>query len=128
MSKTNWKGPFINPKILTQITVNEFKISSRASIILPNFIGKTVFVHNGKEYSKLVITEEMVGYRFGEFSSTRKKFVFKKKKKKAWEKKQTLISFNLVQIPKKSILQRMLKKQLMKNQHLYLKTMKLDNL
>ena len=46
--------------------------NSRQSIILPNFVGRTFFIHNGNKYLKLVITKEMVGRKFGEFIFTRR--------------------------------------------------------
>jgi len=45
---------------------------NRALIIVPGMLGKTVGIHNGKEYVKLIITEQMLGHRLGEFSLTRK--------------------------------------------------------
>lgn len=80
MSRSNWKGPYSKLEILKQNSKNY--ISSRRSKILTSFIGSTFKIHNGKKYVELTITEEMVGYKFGEFASTRVKFTFKKSKKK----------------------------------------------
>lgn len=57
-------------------------IISRNSEIVPTFLGRTFHIYNGKSNVELTVTEEMLGHRFGEFSYTRSKFVFKKKKKK----------------------------------------------
>jgi small subunit ribosomal protein S19 len=48
------------------------KIKSRSSIILPEFVGKLVMIHTGDIYKKVMIKEDMVGFRFGEFALTRK--------------------------------------------------------
>ena len=55
---------------------------SRSSTILPYFVGQIINVHNGKSFSKIKVTENMIGKKLGEFSPTRKKFSFKQKKLK----------------------------------------------
>jgi ribosomal protein S19 len=55
---------------------------SRSSEIVPAFLGLTFNVYNGKNYVEIVVTDEMIGHKFGEFSYTRSKFTFKKKNKK----------------------------------------------
>jgi ribosomal protein S19 len=84
MSKSKWKSPFINTKVLQNLKNNTKKlnIATRNSEIVPNFVGLNFNVHNGKTYTKLTITNDMIGHKFGEFSSTRKRFTFKKSKKK----------------------------------------------
>jgi small subunit ribosomal protein S19 len=87
MSRSKWKGPFIDMQIFKDIKKtqnslqNPTKTVSRCSEIIPKFVGINFYVYNGKSYSKIEITEEMVGFKLGEFSPTRKKFIFKKKKK-----------------------------------------------
>jgi small subunit ribosomal protein S19 len=89
MSRAKWKGPYILNKLLTDTKKNdlnekylpEIYTFSRASTIIPNFVGTTLNVHNGKTFSKIQITENMIGKKLGEFSPTRKTFSFKKKKK-----------------------------------------------
>nr|ARV87665.1 SSU ribosomal protein S19p [Auxenochlorella protothecoides] len=56
------------------------KIWSRRSTILPQFVGKTVSIHNGRIFIPCKISPEMIGHKFGEFAVTRKKPVHKKKK------------------------------------------------
>ena len=79
MSRSKWKFP-------TMLSIKTFKkkifIKSRKSIITPFFIDKIVYVHNGKLYNNLLVSEEMLYHKFGEFSPTKKKFTFKKKSKK----------------------------------------------
>lgn len=84
MSRSKWKGPFISEtKILNDTLTNKKNlIISRNSEIVPKFVGSTFYVHNGKSYSEINVSENMVGHKFGEFSFTRAKFIFKKKLKK----------------------------------------------
>ena len=89
MGRSKWKGPFISEKHLKEIIKlkkqgNNKKpfIIGRDSEIVPTFIGMSFKVHNGKNYSEILVNESMVGHKFGEFSFTRKKFLFKKKKTK----------------------------------------------
>jgi ribosomal protein S19 len=80
MSKSKWKGPFLYLK--TTNTIKNTKIISRNSVIAPSCLGFTYSVHNGKSYMEILITENMIGHKFGEFSFTRAKFIYKKKKNK----------------------------------------------
>ena len=86
MSRSKWKGPFVKTKLFSNVsnkkTKNTIKTISRNSEITPGFIGLVFEVHNGKNFSKVEITEDMIGFKLGEFSPTRRKFSFKKKKKK----------------------------------------------
>lgn len=73
------KGPFVDMKLLNKVNeankANSYKIIktwSRSSTILPNFVGRTISVHNGKEMIPVLINEQMVGKKLGEFSPTRK--------------------------------------------------------
>ena len=77
MKRSKWKGPFVKKKSSTKLLVlpRNYEITS-------NLIGIVCNVHSGKKFAKLTVTEEMVGYKLGEFVPTREKFVFKKKKKK----------------------------------------------
>jgi small subunit ribosomal protein S19 len=71
MTRSRWKGPFTETCIF-KIEKKEKKIWSRCSTI-PNFlVGETVSVHNGHEFKRIHITREKVGFKFGEFSFTRK--------------------------------------------------------
>ena len=85
MSRSKWKGPYLNDNGLKNLT--KFKESyskamiSRNTTILPKFVNKAFEVYNGKKLNEILITENMIGHKFGEFSPTRKRFVFKSKKK-----------------------------------------------
>ena len=76
MSRSKWKGPFIDLKKRN----NKNIIISRNSNITPNFVGLSFNVYNGKTYNEILVTKDMVGHKFGEFSFTRAEFVYKKKK------------------------------------------------
>ncbi len=78
MARSNKKGPFVDAKLMKRIAeMNEkgekkvIKTYSRASMILPEFVGHTIAVHNGRKFIPVYITQEMVGHRLGEFSPTR---------------------------------------------------------
>ena len=78
MSRSSKKGPYVDPKLLKKIANLKsgdrtvIKTWSRSSEISPAMIGFTFGVHNGKEFLPVLVTEEMVGHRLGEFSPTRK--------------------------------------------------------
>lgn len=78
MSRSTWKGPFVDGYLLKKAEAaragrsNEvIKIWSRRSTILPQFVGLTFGVHNGHKHIPVLVTEDMVGHKFGEFSPTR---------------------------------------------------------
>ncbi|MBI3046606.1 MAG: 30S ribosomal protein S19 [Candidatus Harrisonbacteria bacterium] len=78
MSRSSKKGPYVDPKLLKKITKVKpdgktvIKTWSRDSEIAPEMVGYTFGVHNGKNFIEVLIKEEMVGHRLGEFSLTRK--------------------------------------------------------
>lgn len=89
MSRSIWKGPFLDSGLLRKLgrpsTKRKAKINktwSRSSTILPQFVGKTVQIHNGRKFMTLHITEDMIGHKLGEFSLTRRRPVHKVKNKK----------------------------------------------
>lgn len=81
MGRSNWKGPFLDKIAIKNLKTDNELIVKRNSEILPIFLGKSVKIHNGKTYNSVSITNEMIGHKFGEFSFTRKKNIYKKKKK-----------------------------------------------
>ena len=78
MSRSCWKGPFIEKSLLTKIIKSQTKkaltVRCRSTTILPSFIDKNFMVYNGKQWSLLTITDKMVGHKFGEFAPTRQFF------------------------------------------------------
>ena len=78
MSRAIWKGPFVDPSLLKKVEKNKsknisapIKTWSRKSTIIPDFIGTSFLIHNGKKFIPIKISEEMVGHKLGEFSPTR---------------------------------------------------------
>ena len=78
MARSLKKGPYIDPSLLKRITKAKdescdkvIKTWSRRSTITPELVGLTIAVHNGKKFIPVFITEDMVGYKLGEFSPTR---------------------------------------------------------
>jgi len=79
MTRSTWKGPFYEEYLLKKVedvkksgkTNQVIKIWTRKSTILPEFVGFTFGVHNGKKFIPVSINENMVGHKFGEFSPTR---------------------------------------------------------
>lgn len=92
MGRSKWKGPFTGfekIKTTTNLKKQLNLMIPRSAEITPKFIGLTVKVHNGKEYQEITITENMTGYKFGEFAFTRAKFSFKKKLNKHGSKNKS---------------------------------------
>ena len=78
MARSLKKGPFVHYKLQKKIdSMNQsgnssvIKTWSRSSMITPDFVGKTIAVHNGRQFVPVYITENMVGHKLGEFSPTR---------------------------------------------------------
>ena len=78
MARSIWKGPFVEGYVLKKAEKvresgkNEvIQIWSRKSTILPQFVGLTFGVYNGKKHIPVLISEEMIGQKFGEYSPTR---------------------------------------------------------
>ena len=84
MARSTWKGLFFHPSILKKTknkqNFKSKKIWSRSSVILREFVGHRFEVHDGKAFVQLTIKDEMIGFKFGEFVSTRKVAIHKKKK------------------------------------------------
>lgn len=79
MSRSSWK-PTLNINTKTTSTFEKFSVYKRGSFITENFINQTVNIHNGIRFFELLVTNKMVGLKFGEFSPTRKIPLHKKKK------------------------------------------------
>lgn len=78
MGRSLRKGPFVDEKLLGKVTRqvgegtrNPIKTWARRCTIVPEFVGFTFMVHNGKVFNKVFVTEDMVGHKLGEFSLTR---------------------------------------------------------
>ena len=78
MARAVWKGPFVDPNLLKKVEKLKdqpnqppIKTWSRKSTIIPEFVGFSFLIHNGKKFIPIRISEEMVGHKLGEFSPTR---------------------------------------------------------
>jgi len=78
MARSIKKGPFVDGHLLKKVETvratsdkRPVKTWSRRSTVLPNFVGLTIAVHNGKQHIPVYISENMVGHKLGEFSLTR---------------------------------------------------------
>ena len=78
MARSVWKGPFVDSHVLKKAEKAKesgrkdvIKIWSRRSTILPQFVGLTFAVHNGRKHIPVLVSEDMIGQKFGEYSPTR---------------------------------------------------------
>lgn len=81
MARSVWKGPFVDGYLLKKAEKvrasgrkDVIRTWSRRSVILPQFVGLTFGVHNGRRHIPVLVTENMVGHKFGEFAPTRTYF------------------------------------------------------
>lgn len=78
MSRSLYKGPYVDEKLLKKVGKSKpadavvIKTWARASVISPEMVGYIFGVHNGKDHIEVLVTEDMVGHRLGEFSPTKK--------------------------------------------------------
>ena len=78
MGRSLKKGPYVDPRVFQKVerldstgSKEAIKTWSRACTIIPEFVGHTFMVHNGKLHMKVFVTEDMVGHKLGEFAPTR---------------------------------------------------------
>ena len=74
MSRSAKKGPYVDDRLFDKVEKNPrepIKTWSRDCTIVPEFVGATFLVHNGKQFIKVFVTEDMVGHKLGEFAPTR---------------------------------------------------------
>ena len=78
MARSVWKGPFVDGHLIKKVQLHlkessnkPIKTWSRKSTILPQFVGITFGVYNGKKFIPVSVSEDMVGHKFGEFAPTR---------------------------------------------------------
>jgi len=92
MARAIWKGPFVEESLIKKVENQKnqtnrkpIKTWSRKSTIIPEFIGVSFLIHNGKKFIPLTISEDMVGHKLGEFAPTRTFFGHTPADKKAKE-------------------------------------------
>ena len=78
MARAVWKGPFVEESLIKKVDRQKndpnkkpIKIWSRRSTIIPDFIGISFLIYNGKKFIAITVSEDMVGHKFGEFAPTR---------------------------------------------------------
>jgi small subunit ribosomal protein S19 len=78
MSRSLKKGPYVDAKLYGKVQAQQqsglkesIKTWARACTIVPEFVGVTFLVHNGRQHTKVFVTEDMVGHKLGEFAPTR---------------------------------------------------------
>lgn len=78
MSRSLKKGPYVDEKLLRKVMRQKdsggrdpIKTWARACTVIPDFVGHTFLVHNGKSFERVFVTEDMVGHKLGEFAPTR---------------------------------------------------------
>ena len=96
MSRAIWKGPFVDPSLLKKVEKQKnesgrkpIKTWSRKSTILPDFVGISFLIHNGKKFIPITVSEDMVGHKLGEFAPTRQFFGHTPADKKAKTEAET---------------------------------------
>jgi small subunit ribosomal protein S19 len=99
MSRSLKKGPYVDPRVLGKVAAQKatgkrtpIKTWSRACVITPEMVSTTFLVHNGKDFLNVLIEENMVGHRLGEFAPTRKFIRHGGKMAKEQEAKATVAS------------------------------------
>ena len=78
MTRSVWKGPFVEPSLLKNVEKRKkdpkgkpIKTWSRKSTIIPEFVGISFLIYNGKKFIPITVSEDMVGHKLGEFAPTR---------------------------------------------------------
>ena len=78
MARSVWKGPFVEESLIkkaekqkNETNKKPIKTWSRKSTIIPDFVGISFLIYNGKKFIPITVSEDMVGHKFGEFSPTR---------------------------------------------------------
>ena len=92
MARAVWKGPFVELSLIKKVDKYKadskkipIKTWSRKSTIIPDFVGVSFLIYNGKKFIPITISEDMVGHKFGEFAPTRQFFGHTPADKKAKE-------------------------------------------
>ena len=78
MARSVWKGPFVEESLIHKVEKQKDNINkkpiktwSRKSTIIPDFVGISFLIYNGKKFIPITVSEDMVGHKFGEFAPTR---------------------------------------------------------
>ena len=95
MARAVWKGPFVEESLIKKVdrlkndpNKKPIKTWSRKSTIIPDFVGISFLIYNGKKFISITVSEDMVGHKFGEFAPTRQFFGHTTADKKAKEESE----------------------------------------
>ena len=96
MARAVWKGPFVEESLIKKVEKQKnetnkkpIKTWSRKSTIIPDFVGISFLIYNGKKFIPITVSEDMVGHKFGEFAPTRQFFGHTPADKKAKAEEST---------------------------------------
>ena len=96
MARAVWKGPFVEESLIEKVEKQKnvtnkkpIKTWSRKSTIIPDFVGTSFLIYNGKKFIRITISEDMVGHKLGEFAPTRTFFGHTPADKKAKAEEET---------------------------------------
>jgi len=82
MARSSWKLNYLSKSITKQLDKKKVLMVWTRDTVIPSFLlNRLVKIYNGKEYKTIKITQEKIGFRFGEFANTRKPYIYKGKKK-----------------------------------------------
>ena len=102
MSRSVWKGPFVDPSLLKKVeklkgqtNTAPIKTWARKCTIIPEFVGHSFLIYNGKKFIPIKISDEMVGHKLGEFSPTRQFSGHTPADKKAAQEAATVVTGNV---------------------------------
>ena len=97
MARSVWKGPFVDPSLIKKVEKQKkesnrkpIKTWSRKSTIIPDFVGVSFLIYNGKKFILITVSEDMVGHKLGEFSPTRQFAAHTPADKKAKQEETTV--------------------------------------
>ena len=109
MSRSVWKGPFVDPNLLKKVeklknkpNAAPIKTWSRRCTIIPEFVGHSFLIYNGKKFIPIKISDEMVGHKLGEFSPTRQFSGHTPADKKAAQEAASVVTGNVKPGPQTS--------------------------
>ena len=98
MARAVWKGPFVEESLMKKVDKYKndpkkipIKTWSRKSTIIPDFVGISFLIYNGKKFIPITVSEDMVGHKFGEFAPTRQFFGHTPADKKAKQDEATKV-------------------------------------
>ena len=106
MARAVWKGPFVEESLIKKVDKQKgdsnkkpIKTWSRKSTIIPDFVGVSFLIYNGKKFIPITVSEDMVGHKLGEFAPTRTFFGHTPADKKAKPAEAEAVSYTHLTLP-----------------------------